>query len=60
MSITVTIPEASQQFAQLIVKVLQGEEIICENGVAIATIVPSLRKLQPRIARQDKFLIYFA
>jgi len=38
MTITVTIPEASQQFAQLIGKVLQGEEIIiCENGVAIAT-----------------------
>jgi hypothetical protein len=35
MSITVTIPEASQQFAQLIGKVLQGEEIIiCENNVA--------------------------
>jgi antitoxin (DNA-binding transcriptional repressor) of toxin-antitoxin stability system len=39
MSITVTIPEASQQFAQLIGKVLQGEEIIiCENGIAIAAI----------------------
>ncbi|MCA6558570.1 MAG: type II toxin-antitoxin system Phd/YefM family antitoxin, partial [Pseudanabaena sp. M114S2SP2A07QC] len=55
MSITVTIPEASQQFAQLIGKVLQGEEIIiCENGIAIATIAPSPRKRQPRIAGQDK------
>jgi antitoxin (DNA-binding transcriptional repressor) of toxin-antitoxin stability system len=61
MTITVTIPEASQQFAQLIGKVLQGEEIIiCENGVAIATIAPSPRKRQPRIAGQDKGKIFIA
>jgi antitoxin (DNA-binding transcriptional repressor) of toxin-antitoxin stability system len=60
MTITVTIPEASQQFAQLIGKVLQGEEIlICENGIAIATIA-STKKRQPRIAGQDKGKIFIA
>jgi len=42
-------------------KVLQGEEIIiCENGVAIATIAPSPIKRQPRIAGQDKGKIFIA
>jgi antitoxin (DNA-binding transcriptional repressor) of toxin-antitoxin stability system len=42
MTITVTIPEASQQFSQLLGRVLLGEEIIiCENGIAVAMIAPS-------------------
>jgi len=61
MSITVTIPEASQQFAQLIGKVLQGKKIIiCENDVAIAAIAPRPRKRQIRIAGQDKGKIFIA
>jgi len=61
MSITVTIPEASQQFPQLMGQVMQGEEIIiCENGEAIATIKPSPKKRQPRIAGQDKGKIFIA
>jgi antitoxin (DNA-binding transcriptional repressor) of toxin-antitoxin stability system len=59
MSITVTIPEASQQFSQLMGQVMLGEEIIiCENGEAIATIKPSPKKRQPRIAGQDKGKIF--
>ena len=61
MSITVTIPEASQQFSQLMGRVLLGEEIIiCENGIAVATITPSPRKRQPRLAGQDKGKIFIA
>jgi antitoxin (DNA-binding transcriptional repressor) of toxin-antitoxin stability system len=61
MTITVTIPEASQQFPQLMGRVLLGEEIIiCENGVAIAKITPSQRKRQPRVAGQDKGKIFIA
>jgi antitoxin (DNA-binding transcriptional repressor) of toxin-antitoxin stability system len=61
MTITVTIPEASQQFSQLIRQVLLGEEIlICENGIAVATIAPSRNKRQPRIAGQDKGKIFIA
>lgn len=61
MSITVTIPEASQQFFQLIGKVMLGEEvIICENGEAIATIKPSPKKREPRVAGQDKGKIFIA
>ena len=61
MTITVTIPEASQQFTQLIGKVLQGEEIIiCENGIAIATIAPSRKKRQPRVSGQDKGKIFIS
>jgi len=49
---TVTIPEASQQFSQLMGRVLLGEEIIiCENDIAVATITPSQRKRQPRDRR---------
>ena len=49
---TVTIPEASQQFPQLMGRVLLGEEIIiCENDIAVATITPSQRKCQPRDRR---------
>ncbi len=61
MTITVTIPEASQQFSQLMGKVLLGEEIIiCENGIAVATITPSTKKRQPRVAGQDKGKIFIA
>jgi antitoxin (DNA-binding transcriptional repressor) of toxin-antitoxin stability system len=61
MTITVTIPEASQKFSQLMGQVLLGEEIIiCENGVAVAKITPSPRKRQPRIAGQDKGKIFIA
>jgi antitoxin (DNA-binding transcriptional repressor) of toxin-antitoxin stability system len=61
MTITVTIPEASQQFPQLMGRVLLGEEIIiCENGVAIAKITPSQRKRQPRVAGQDKGKTFIA
>jgi antitoxin (DNA-binding transcriptional repressor) of toxin-antitoxin stability system len=61
MTITVTIPEASQKFSQLMGQVLLGEEIIiCENGVAVAKITPSQRKRQPRIAGQDKGKIFIA
>ncbi len=61
MTITVTIPEASQQFSQLMGRVLLGEEIIIsENGVAVATITPSQRKRQPRVAGQDKGKIFIA
>jgi len=61
MSITVTIPEASQQFSQLMGRVLLGEEIIiCENGIAVAIITPSQRKRQPRVAGQDKGKILIA
>ncbi len=61
MTIIVTIPEASQQFSQLIGRVLLGEEIlICENGIAIATISPSQKKRQPRISGQDKGKIFIA
>jgi antitoxin (DNA-binding transcriptional repressor) of toxin-antitoxin stability system len=61
MTITVTIPEASQQFSQLMGQVMLGEEIIiCENGETIATIKPSPKKRQPRIAGQDKGKIFIA
>lgn len=61
MSITVTIPEASQQFSQLMGQVMLGEEIIiCENGEAIATIKPTSKKRQPRVAGQDKGKIFIA
>ncbi|AFY73530.1 antitoxin of toxin-antitoxin stability system [Synechococcus sp. PCC 7502] len=61
MTITVTIPEASQQFSQLMGQVMLGEEIIiCENGEAIAIIKPSPKKRQPRIAGQDKGKIFIA
>jgi antitoxin (DNA-binding transcriptional repressor) of toxin-antitoxin stability system len=61
MTITVTIPEASQQFSQMMGQVLLGEEIIiCENGVAVAKITPSQRKRQPRVAGQDKGKISIA
>jgi antitoxin (DNA-binding transcriptional repressor) of toxin-antitoxin stability system len=61
MTITVTIPEASQQFSQLMGQVLLGEEIIiCENGIAVATITPSKKKCQPRLAGQDKGKIFIA
>ncbi|MBD2187995.1 type II toxin-antitoxin system Phd/YefM family antitoxin [Pseudanabaena mucicola] len=61
MTITVTIPEANQQFSQLMRRVLLGEEIIiCENGIAVATITPSQRKRQPRVAGQDKGKISIA
>jgi antitoxin (DNA-binding transcriptional repressor) of toxin-antitoxin stability system len=61
MSIAVTIPEASQQFPQLMGQVMQGEEItICENGEAIATIKPTQIKRQPRVAGQDKGKVFIA
>ncbi len=61
MTITVTIPEASQQFSQLMGKVMLGEEvIICENGEAIATIKPTSKKQKPRLAGQDKGKIFIA
>ncbi len=61
MPISVTIPEASQQFSQLIGRVLLGEEIlICENGIAVATIAPSKKKRQPRTPGQDKGKIFIA
>ena len=61
MTITVTIPEASQKFSQLMGQVLLGEEIIiCENGIAVATITPSKKKRQPRIAGQDKGKIFIS
>ena len=59
MTITVTIPEASQQFSQLMGRVLLGEEIIiCENGIAVATIAPSKKNRKPRVAGQDKGKIF--
>lgn len=61
MTITVTIPEASQKFSQLMGQVLLGEEIIiCENGIAIATITPTKKKRQPRVSGQDKGKIFIA
>ncbi|MFN9059639.1 MAG: type II toxin-antitoxin system Phd/YefM family antitoxin [Pseudanabaena sp.] len=55
MTTTVIITEASQQFSQLIGQVLLGEEIIiCENGIAFATITPSKKKRQHRVAEKDK------
>jgi antitoxin (DNA-binding transcriptional repressor) of toxin-antitoxin stability system len=61
MTITVTIPEASQQFSHLMGQVLLGEEIIiCENGIAVATITPSKKKRQPRVAGQDKGKIFIS
>ena len=61
MTITVTIPEASQQFSQLMGRVLLGEEIIiCENGIAVATIAPSKKNRNPRVAGQDKGKIFIS
>lgn len=56
-----TIPEASQQFSQLMGQVLLGKEIIiCENGIGAATITLSKKKRQARLAGQDKGEIFIA
>ena len=64
MTIKVTIPQADQQFSQLMKSVLQGEEIIiCEdsdNGIPIARITAIHPTKQKRIPGQDRDKIVIA
>ncbi|OUC15831.1 MAG: antitoxin [Alkalinema sp. CACIAM 70d] len=49
----VTLPEATANIAQLLDRVLQGEEIIiAEAGQPIARITPTQRQSQPRVPGQ--------
>jgi antitoxin (DNA-binding transcriptional repressor) of toxin-antitoxin stability system len=55
MTINITLPEANNQFLELIQRVKAGEEVsILEAGILIARISPISNAQQPRIPGQDK------
>jgi antitoxin (DNA-binding transcriptional repressor) of toxin-antitoxin stability system len=61
MTITLNIPETTDQFAEILHRVQAGEEILlAQNGVAIARIVPIQTPLQPRTPGQDKGKVFIA
>jgi antitoxin (DNA-binding transcriptional repressor) of toxin-antitoxin stability system len=55
MTINITLPEANNQFLELIQRVKAGEEVsILEAGILIARISPISNAQTPRIPGQDK------
>lgn len=61
MAITISIPEATDQFTELLERVKHGEEVtILEAGVAIARLVPALKHRSPRIPGQDQGKVIIA
>jgi len=56
----IRLSESSQQFLQLMGRVLLGEEIIIWGNAIAVVILPSSRKRQPRVAGQDKDKIFIA
>jgi prevent-host-death family protein len=61
MAISISIPEAASQFAELLDRVKHGEEVtILEAGVAIARLVPAPKQRSPRIPGQDQGKVQIA
>jgi antitoxin (DNA-binding transcriptional repressor) of toxin-antitoxin stability system len=55
MTINITLPQANNQFLELIQRVKAGEEVaILEAGILIARISPISNAQPPRIPGQDK------
>jgi prevent-host-death family protein len=54
MTIKISVPDASNQFAELLDRVKRGEEVtITEAGVAIARLIPVPHARLPRTPGQD-------
>ncbi len=54
MTISINLPEAANQFTELLSLVRQGEEvIISEAGVEIARLIPTSHQRKPRTPGQD-------
>jgi prevent-host-death family protein len=61
MAINISIPEAANQFVELLDRVKHGEEVtILEAGVAIARLVPAPKQRSPRIPGQDQGKVLIA
>jgi len=57
MAISISIPEAASQLAELLERVKHGEEVtILEAGVAIARLVPAPKQRSPRILGKTRGL----
>jgi antitoxin (DNA-binding transcriptional repressor) of toxin-antitoxin stability system len=61
MTNTVNIPETADQFALLLNRIQNGEELLLsQDGVLIARVVPIQKPSQPRIPGQDKGKVVIA
>ncbi|MBV8884108.1 MAG: type II toxin-antitoxin system Phd/YefM family antitoxin [Chroococcidiopsidaceae cyanobacterium CP_BM_RX_35] len=61
MAINISIPEAANQFVELLDRVKQGEEVtILEAGVVIARLVPAPKQRSSRIPGQDQGKVLIA
>ncbi len=61
MAINISIPEAANQFVELLDRVKHGEEVaILEAGVVIARLVPAPKQRSFRVPGQDRGKVLIA